>query len=259
MGPPLVYRFAARPGDRLRVFGGVLPKEDKTIGGQFQAQTKYRRGQLPSSTGRFAPTLKVYANPLEVAALPIPELQGGQGIWSTLSQRRPHIPEGGQIRQKELSQILWSTAGFTYGGQRTFVNSSAISGVETYLVVRQVQDMFAGLYHYNPRDHSLEYLRRGDPSFDLQDALLGDTNIDACAAILAFTGVPGRLEDGIKSRAYRYLYLEAGAAAQCAIMATVTLELVASFRPEFYDDELSRLLQVDGMREFPLCVVTLGT
>lgn len=236
-----------------------MPREDKTIGGQFQAQTKYRRGQLPSSTGRVAPTLKVYANPLETAALPVPELQGGQGLWSTLSQRRPDIPEGGQIRQKELSQILWSTAGFTYGAERTYVNTGAVSGVETYLVVRQVQDIFAGLYHYNPRDHSLEYLKRGDPTLELQDALLGDTDLDACAAILAYTGVPGRIEDGVKSRAFRYLYLEAGAAAQCAMMAALSLELVASFRPEFYDDEVARLVQVDGVREFPLCLVTLGT
>jgi SagB-type dehydrogenase family enzyme len=236
-----------------------LPREDKTIGGQFQAQTKYRRGQLPSSTGRVAPTLKVYANPLETASLPVPELQGGQGLWAALSQRRPHIPEGGQIRQQDLSQILWSTAGFTYGGQRTYLSTGTVSGIETYLVARQVQNTFAGLYHYNPRDHSLEYLKRGDPTLELQDALLGDTDLDACAAIIAYTGLPGRLEDGVKSRAFRYLYLEAGAAAQCAMMAAVSLELVASFRPEFYDDEVARLVQVDGVREFPLCLVTLGT
>ena len=236
-----------------------MAKDDKSVGGQFQAQTKYRRGQLPSSTGKLVPTLKVYANPLEVAVLPVPDLQGGKGLWASLSQKRPHIPEGGQIRQRELSQILWSTAGFTYGGQRTYVSTGTVSGLETYLVVRQVQDMFSGLYHYNPRDHSLEYLNRGDPSLDLSDALLGDTNIDACAAIIAYTGAPNRLEDGVKSRAYRYLYLEAGGSAQCAVMAAVALELVATFRAEFYDDELARLLQVDGLKEFPLCVVTLGT
>ena len=235
-----------------------MPKEDKSIGGQFQTQTKYRRGQLPSTTGRLAPVLKVYANPLEVAALPVPDLQGGKGVWAALSQKRPQIPEGGQIRQKELSQILWSTGGFTYGGQRTYVNTGPVSGLETYLVVRQVQDMFPGLYHYNARDHSLEFLERGDPSVNLQDALLG-TDIDACAAIIAYTGAPNRLEDGVKSRAYRYLYLEAGGSAQCAVMAAVALDLVASFRAEFYDDELARLLQIDGSREFPLCLVTLGT
>jgi SagB-type dehydrogenase family enzyme len=243
----------------LRVSGGFLSRAKANIGAQFQLQTKYRRGQLPNSTGKVVPSLKVYANPLEVAALPVPSLQGGLELWATLAKSREHIPEGGRLRQRELSQILWSTAGFTYSAQRTHINTAQVSGIETYLVVRQVQDMFPGIYHYNPRDHSLEYLRRGDPSEELEAALLGNTNVDACAAILAYTGVPARLDDGAKSRAYRYLYIEAGAAAQCAVMATVALDLVATFRAEFYDDELARLLQVDGVSECPLCVVTLGT
>jgi SagB-type dehydrogenase family enzyme len=233
-------------------------KEEKTIGAQFQTQTKYRRGHLPTSKGKYAPSVKVYANPLEVAMLPPPELKNGEGVWAMLAKSRINIPEGGRIRQRQLSQILWATAGFTYGGQRTHLSNGPISAVEAYLVVREVQDTFEGLYHYNPRDHSLEYLRREDPSDDLKAALLGSVDIDACAAILAFTGIPERLEDGAKSRAYRYLYLEAGAAAQNAVMAAVALELVASFRSEFYDDELSRLLQIDGANEVPLAVVTLG-
>ena len=76
---------------------------------------------------------------------------------------------------------------------------------------------------------------------------------------MAYTGLPGRIDDGTKSRAYRYLYLEAGAAAQCATLAAVGLGLAATVRAEFYDDELARLLQVDGVSEVPLCVVTLGT
>jgi SagB-type dehydrogenase family enzyme len=235
-----------------------LAKDEKTIGGQFQAHTKYRRGQLPSRTGKYAPSVKVYANPLEVAMLPPPELSGGVGIWNTLAKSREQIPEGGRIRQKQLSQILWATAGFTYGGQRTHIGASPVSGIETYLIVNQVQDTFTGIYHYNPRDHSLEYLRSGNLDDELMAALLDDANIDACAAILAFTGVPARLDDGAKSRAYRYLYLETGAAAQCAVNAALSLDLVATFHGEFYDDELSRLLQVDGVTEFPLSLVTLG-
>ncbi len=236
-----------------------MPRDKKDIGASFQAQTKYRRGQLPNRTGKLVPSLKVYANPLEIAILPVPDLQGGRDLWDTLAASRQDIPEGGRICQRELSQILWSTAGFTYNAQRTHISSEGQSSVETYLVVRQVQDMFPGIYHYNPRDHSLEYLKRGDPSDDLVAALMGDTKVDACAAILAYTGIPSRLEDGVKARAYRYLYLEAGAAAQCAVMASVALDLVATFRAEFYDDELSLLLQVDGVSEVPLCVVTLGT
>lgn len=238
--------------------GAVLAKDEKTIGGQFQGLTKYYRGQLPSRTGKYAPSVKVYANPLEVAMLPPPELKGGESLWSTLAKSREQIPEGGRIRQKQLSQILWATSGFTYGGQRTHVSTTAVSGIETYLVVNRVQDTFAGVYHYNPRDHSLEYLRSGNLDEALMSALLDEANVEACAAILAFTGIPTRLDDGAKSRAYRYLYLEAGAAAQCAVTAAIAMDLVATFHGEFYDDELSGLLQVDGVSEVPLALVTLG-
>ena len=233
--------------------------KDKSIGASFQSQTKYRRGGLPGRTGKAVSAYKVYANPLEVDALPVPDLKGGKGLWSALATTRESIPEGGRLRQRDVSQILWATAGFTYGGGRTRSSAVPLPGVETYLIVRQVEGVFAGVYHYNPREHSLEYLVSHDPSFDLQDALLGDTDIDACAAIIAYTGLPNRIDDGAKSRAYRYLYLEAGAAAQCAVRAAVGLDLVATFRAEFYDDELARLLQVDGVNEFPLGVVTLGT
>lgn len=233
--------------------------KDKSIGATFQAQTKYRRGNLPSKTGKVVPAYKVYANPLEVAALPVPELKGGKGLWSSFATTRESIPEGGRLRLAHISQILWATAGFTYGGQRTRASAVELPGIETYLIVRQVEGIFSGVYHYNPREHSVEYLDRQDPTLELQETLLGDTDIDACAAIIAYTGLPNRIEDGAKSRAYRYLYLEAGSAAQCSVMAAVGLDLVASFRAEFYDDELARLLQVDGSNEFPLCLVTLGT
>lgn len=237
----------------------MASSRDKTIGESFQTQTKYRRGALPSKTGKVISPFKVYANPLEVASLPVPELSAGKGLWATLATTRESISEGGRLRQSDVSQLLWATAGFTYGGQRTHATAVPIAGLETYLVVRQIEDAFPGVYHYNPREHALEHLLRTEPSLDLADALLGDTDISSVAAIIAYTGLPGRIDDGSKSRAYRYLYLEAGAAAQCAMLAAVGLGLAATVRAEFYDDELARLLQIDGVNEVPLCVVTLGT
>lgn len=43
------------------------------------------------------------------------------------------------------------------------------------------------------------------------------------------------------------------------MVAATSLGLVATARAEFYDDELARLLQLDGRSEFPLSVVTIGT
>lgn len=236
----------------------MASSKDRSIGSSFHAQTKYRRGQLPSVSGKAAPAFKVYANPLEVVALPVPELEGGRGLWTSLSRSREYISEGGDLAQQQISQLLWSAAGFTYGKQRTHTAVSEASTLETYLVVRSVRDMFPGIYHYNPREHSLEFLKRGDPGPLLGDALLGDVEVDANAAALAFTGVPARLERSAKARVYRYLYIETGAAAQCALSAAVAIDLVATLVADFYDDELARLLDVDGLSEIPLSVVLLG-
>lgn len=160
----------------------ALPSSrEKTIGENFQAQTKYRRGALPPKTGKAVSPFKVYANPLEVAALPVPELSGGKGLWGTLATTRESIPEGGRLRQGDVSQLLWASSGFTYGGQRTHATAVPLAGLETYLVVRQIEDVFPGVYHYNPREHALEHLVQTEPSLELADALL-DTDISACAA-----------------------------------------------------------------------------
>jgi SagB-type dehydrogenase family enzyme len=237
----------------------VANSKDRSIGASFHTQTKYRRGHLPSVTAEVMPPFKVYANPLEVATLPVPDLRGGKGLWSTLAKTREYIPEGGRLRQKQVSQILWASNGFTYGGQqRTHVAVQDPGAIETYLVVHSVQDMFSGIYHYNPRDHALEFIVRGDVGETLSDALLANVELDAHGATLAITGLPGRLEPSTRSRAYRHLYGEAAAAAQNAVLAGVSLDLVATFHADFYDDELARLLQVDGSAEVPLALVLLG-
>jgi SagB-type dehydrogenase family enzyme len=237
----------------------MLSDIERTIGESFQARTKYRRDRLPVKSGDLVVTHKVYANPLEVAALPVPKLEKGDGVWSVLSRPRESIAEGGRLRLAEMSQILWAAAGFTYGGQRTHISSAGVTGVETYVIVRQLEDCFAGVYHYNVKEHSLEYLVNIDPVPALQACLLGHGDVSPYAVVLAFTGLPKRIDDGAASRVYRHLYLEAGAAAQSATVAASSLELASHFGTEFYDDELATLLQVDGVNEFPLCVVSIGT
>lgn len=63
-------------------------QRDKSIGAMFHSQTKYRRGVLPGAIGKAVPTIKVYANPLEVAALPVPDINGGKGVWEALALGR---------------------------------------------------------------------------------------------------------------------------------------------------------------------------
>ena len=247
-------------GDRLAVWSySVRINKEKKIGPSFHAHTKFRRGQVQGVSGQGTAAFKVYANPLETVSLPVPDLVDGKGLWASLAASREQISEGGILRQPQASQILWAAAGFTFGRQRTHISATRVSTIETYLVANNVEDMFSGIYHYNPREHTLEYVRGCDPSGPLGEALLSKGEIEANPAAVVFTGVPGRLEIGAKSRAYRYVYQEAGAAAQAAALAAGAIDLIATFEVAFYDDELSSLLQIDGVNEVPLCIVLLGT
>lgn len=231
---------------------------EKSVGAEFHARTKYRRGNLPRGPARAAPPFKVYANPREVAALPVPQLRGGTGLWSTLSSARGGAAEGGRLLQAQLSQLLWGAAGFTFGHERTHLSAAGVSSIETYLVARQVEDLFAGVYHYNPREHTLEQLATEDPSERLASALVTPVDVEAQAAALCFTGIFARHRDGGSGRALRYLCLDVGAAAQAVVLSAAGMGLAAGFVADFYDDDLAALLQVDGRGEVPLGLVTVG-
>lgn len=236
----------------------MAQSRDKSIGAEFHSLTKYRRGQIPGAGGRAAPAFKVYANPREVAALPVPKLKGGAGLWEAFSTRNDGVAEGGRIKQAQLSQLLWAAAGFTFERGRTHLYAKAASSIETYVVARQVQDLFPGVYHYNPREHSLAHLSSADPTDALADALVVDLELGPQALAICLTGIPGRHPAGSDGRSFRYLYLDAGAMAQAFALGCVALGLASSYTADFYDDELAELLQVDGRTEVPLAVLTVG-
>ena len=59
-------------------------------------------------------------------------------------------------------------------------------------------------------------------------------------------------------RAYRFALLEAGHVAQNLLLAAEGLDLGALPVGGFFDDELNRLLQLDGCQEFVVYLVLMG-
>lgn len=231
---------------------------NRTNGAEVHDQMSYRRGQLPASRTRVAPRFKVYANPAEVASLPEPQLKGGPGLWTTLSRERSGGAEGGRLKQSQLSQLLWAGLGFTFGHERAHAVSQEVSSLEAYVLAFDVQEIFAGSYHYNPREHSLSQLRMEDQRARFADCLLADVEADAQAAVVCLTGLPARHRVAHGARGYRYALLDAGAASQNLVLAATALGLAASLETDFYDADLVSLLGLGGKGEWPLCLVTLG-
>src|SRR5690606_37304324 len=107
-------------------------------------------------------------------------------------------------------------------------------------------------------EHSLEHLELFDPTERVAATLLAPLELDAEAVVLCFTGIPRRRKHGDDGRAYRYLYHDAGAAAQVVMVAACAMGLATNFVADCYDDELAELLQLDVRNEHPLCLVAVG-
>ncbi len=230
----------------------------RTNGSEIHEQMSYQRGQLPASRTRVAPRFKVYANPAEVASLPEPQLKGGPGLWTTLSRERSGGAEGGRLKQAQLSQLLWAGLGFTFGHERAHAVSQEVSSLEAYVLAFDVQDIFAGSYHYNPREHTLSQLRMEDQRERFAEGVLTPVEVDAQAAVICLTGLPARHRVAHGARGYRYALLDAGAAAQNLVLAGTALGLATAMITDFYDADVVSLLGLSGRGEWPLCLVTVG-
>jgi len=216
------------------------------------------RGESLAPVAAAASRFKVYANPQERVRLPALGRLRAESVWEALAGARGEPAEGGSLDQIELGRVLWAAAGLIDTRQRTHLVPGEASGLEAYVLVHAVRELSLGRYHYDAREHTLEQLAGGDARAELAAALLDRPDLEAFAASLVLTGVPARLVAGHGARAYRLLTLEAGAAAQAAVVAATALGLTGCLVAGYYDTEVASLLELDPAIEPPLAVVLLG-
>ncbi|MEN2981481.1 MAG: SagB/ThcOx family dehydrogenase [Thermus sp.] len=204
---------------------------------------------------RRRPRAKVYANPLETQALPAPRLEGGAPVFRALAHLRPALPQvGAALTLKDLSQILFPLA--EREGGRGFPSAGEAYPLEAYLVVRRVEGVFPGVYHYFPKEHQLFQIAARLDEGAWSEALLG-LSLERVAAWLVLTLVPERSEALFGLRGYRYALLEAGYAASLVLLSAIAQSLAAYPAETFYDEGVARLLGLpEG--EYPGVVLILG-
>ena len=164
-----------------------------------------------------------------------------------------------QLTLKEISQILWSSQGITdsAAGHRTAPSAGALYPLEIYLVVRKVEGLDAGVYHYLPNGHKLEKILEGDFITQLASAALGQSFIKNAAASLVISGVYDRTTKRYDERGIRYVHMEAGHAAQNVYLQVESLGLGTVTAGAFSDDEVKKLLKL-GIEETPLYIMPIG-
>jgi putative peptide maturation dehydrogenase len=111
------------------------------------------------------------ANPIAVTTLPLIEREGG--LWETLAKRRTtRAFAPGPLSAEELSLVLRYTFGCRGYSRvadgiailsKTSPSGGALHPTEVYVLVRDVEGVEPGLYHYGAERHELELLVRLAP------------------------------------------------------------------------------------------------
>jgi len=194
--------------------------------------------------------------------LPPPSQKGAISLEEAIARRRSIRDFTSQsISQSQLSQILWAAQGITStrGRYRAAPSAGATYPLEIFVVCGKngVEQIDAGVYHYDIDSHSLSLHYEGDIRLALARAALGEEGIYEAPVDIVICAIFERTGLRYGSRGERYVHMEVGHAGQNIYLQATALGL-ATFAIGAFGDELVReVLQLDRQYK-PLYIMPVG-
>ncbi len=164
-----------------------------------------------------------------------------------------------------LASLLFLSAGVTKkkafpGGEEIHFRAAASTGalyeVEVYVVAGDLPGLDAGVYHFCAGDFAFRRLRTGD--FRQVLAHAAALEVGRAPATLVLTAIFWRNTWKYQARAYRHCYWDSGTMLANTLATATALGASARIVTGFVDQEVDRLLGIDGEREGSLELVRLG-
>jgi SagB-type dehydrogenase family enzyme len=194
-----------------------------------------------------------------LVSLPKPDISGNLSVEQALQSRKSVRSFSREpLLLSEISQLLWAGQGVNRkDGKRTAPSAGALYPLELYLVAGRVHGLDPGVYHYIPEDHELELIYNRDQTNDLFGVSLKQSCIQEAAALVVIAGVYRRTSRKYGDRAYRYVHIETGHAAQNISLQAESLGLGSVTIGAFDDDGVKRVLRMKR-EESPLYIIPMG-
>ena len=203
---------------------------------------------------------------LSVEAIPLPAVEARPDV-GTLDVLAPTARDAtAALTLVELARVLGLGAGVVRrrrlpGGEeyhfRTYSSAGALYPVEVYVAGGALPELPPGLYHFHPRDHSLRTLRTRDVRPLLAAAADAEWLAEA-GAVLVLTGILWRTAWKYQARGYRHLYWDAGTMLANLLALASAAGLGPRLLTGFVDEEVNRVVGVDGEHEAALALLALG-
>ncbi len=194
--------------------------------------------------------------------LPPPALSGTMSVPEALQRRRTvrHFASR-PLTLAQLSQLAWAADGLTdtRRGLRSAPSAGALYPLDIYLVVgqRQVADLPAAVYHYQPASHALETVQTGDCRAAVARASLHQAWMAEAPVMFVITGEYQRCTRKYGERGIIYTHMESGHVAQNLFLQAEALELGAGIVGAFDNQAVTRTLGIPPAHE-PLLIFPVG-
>jgi SagB-type dehydrogenase family enzyme len=158
----------------------------------------------------------------------------------------------------------WGVMGYlstSYGRlpQKTSPSGGARHPGEVYLMALRVAGLAPGLYHYNPRRHTLAQLYTGEMESKAVEYCAGQAFVSQAGALFLMTAVlPRSMWKYRFARAYRVVLLDAGHLCQTFCLTAAWLGLAPFCTAALKDSLIEKDLGIDGISEAVLYVAGVG-
>jgi SagB-type dehydrogenase family enzyme len=201
------------------------------------------------------------ASPLEGQ---MPKLESG-----TLDLlQSPPFKSGPVFTLKQLAALLMLTAGVrrTWSNEKQLKRWAPSAGnlgsPELFVVAREVEDLPAGFYFYQPGDHSLAQFRRRDGALPVEEFMMRVMPAragDLPAALVLFTGAYHRVSQKYGPFAYRLINLDGGVALSQFQFVARGMGIWSEILPRWADDLIEEQCNLESMEEQSTAVAAIFT
>ena len=206
-----------------------------------------------------------------IALVPPTQLRlGDMPVRDAIATRRSAREfSGAAMSAEELSYLLWATQGITAvqrdeaGGISQRFRAAPSAGarypLETYLAIKRVQGVAAGIYRYLPNSHQLLLIREdAQVSEKLMFACYGNPAIGSAALVFIWSATPYRTEWKYTYLAHRMIAMEAGHVCENLCLAAVSCKSGVCPMLSYHQPKLDELLGLDGKDEFTIYLACVG-
>lgn len=197
----------------------------------------------------------------EQLSLPDPGSNSSSLAEAIFSRRSTRSFSDIPITIEDVSDLLWSTIGITIDGitgpTRASPSAGATNPLMIYLFARDVEGLDPGVYRYHSEDHSLEQVSHQEKSTELRQAALNQFAISRAQANIVIAADYAKTMDRYAIRGITFVHLEAGHAAQNAVLMAESLGLGSVIIGSFSDGLVKNLLKSDVAA--PLLIISVGS